>query len=116
MQDMLTKQLMGRFRSHKLSVQTVLTPQVAEATKFDVEGYLKREMVTQLAHGIMHSNNHATWTVGDESPGFLGKPIRVETYCLTEEKFQELIKTAFDAGVESCWRKEDEQYDLHLPR
>ena len=108
MEDMFVRQMMGRFKVHQLNIQTVINPDFVEFSNLDIEKITKREMTMKLADFIVNSPKHVTYTISDTDPAYLGRRVRMSTYCLSEKDFKELIKIAYDAGLESAWSIEKE--------
>lgn len=103
MEDMFLKQMRGRFKSHQLNIQTIINPQIEAFSKIDVESYTKREMTMHLADAIINSPKHVTYTVSDHDPNYMGKMVRMSTYCMSESGFKKVITDAYNAGLESAW-------------
>lgn len=101
--DMFLRQMLGRFRAHKLTVQTIINPEIEKIAELDVENIVKRQMAHQLAEEILNTEKLRNITVQNFHPDFLGKPVRMSTYCMNEEEFIKLIIAAYDAGLESAW-------------
>lgn len=100
---MFLRQMLGRFRRHCLNIQTIINPDIVEFSKLDIESIIKREMATQLATHIVDSPVHRSYTIGDTDPNYMGKQVRMSTYCMSESEFKQVITDAYNAGLESAW-------------
>lgn len=105
--DMFLMQMLGRFRSHKLTIHTIIDPTVIEYAKLDVEKIAKRELASSLAVSILDSPKHISYTCGERDPAYLGMIVRMSTYCMSEDEFKKVVTDAYNAGLESAWAIEN---------
>jgi hypothetical protein len=100
--DMLIKQLLGRYVENRLSIQTVLTDfEFFKMDEVEMRKEIDKRMAQEIALKIINDYDLRDVTVGGNDPNFLGKPIRLETYCFSRVGLMSLITNAFNAGVES---------------
>ena len=100
--DLLCRQLLGRFSDNRLIVSSVIAH--LEQMKLNEEELTKlinRQMITQLADAIIENKKLYDREIGGYEPTFVGRPIRIQTYCFNRENVMKLIQAAFNAGLEA---------------
>lgn len=100
--DMLYKQLLGRYSDNKLSIQTVITDfEYFKIDEQEMRKHIDQRMAHEIGLKIVNDSDLRDVVVGSHDPNFIGKPIRMETYCFSKTGLMSLITNAFNAGVES---------------
>lgn len=101
MSDMLVKQLKGRYNNCKLSCRTYMDDLIVRSSIADIKELVKQRMANEVALNILNSPDQVLWKIGPPDPQYIGTLYQVQTYLFGEEKLNQLIKDAFQAGVES---------------
>lgn len=100
--DMLIKQLLGRYSDNKLTIQTIITDyEFIKIDETEMRKHVDLRMAHEIAMKIVNDPDLRDAVVGDVDPKFIGKPVRMETYCFSKTGLMSLITNAFNAGAES---------------
>jgi hypothetical protein len=102
-QDMLIKQLLGRYSDNELRVRTVLTDVVVAQHALapeDMNKIVKTNAIAQLCAEIVE-NHELRDVVTKQEADTYGKTVTISTYCFSRMGIISLITNAFNAGVES---------------
>ena len=101
-EDLLVKQLLGRYSDNRLRTQTVINfHEEMSLSEEELRKLVDRQMATQLAEHIVSDSDLRTYVVQEKDPNYIGKKVEMETYCFSRIGIASLVHTAFQAGVES---------------
>jgi hypothetical protein len=107
--DMLIKQLVGRYSANKLGVKTIITHYDEMAiNEYDLRKLTEQKLAEHVAQRILEDGDLRDITVGPPSPEYIGKEFRIETYCFSRLGLMSLITNAFNAGMEATKDKNED--------
>lgn len=102
MSDLLVRQLQGRYVENRLTCRTSMDLSfITNISEREVEQMLKVKMASQMANDILDGKK-VMWKVSPPTGDYYGKMYQLQTYVFHPEQFEQLIKDAFNAGVESA--------------
>lgn len=107
--DMLIKQLLGRYKDNQLGVKTIVEHYEEMAVnQTDLRKLIERKLAEHIADKILSDSDLRDIRVMAPSPEYIGREYRIETYCFSRVGLMSLIANAFNAGMEATKDKNED--------